>query len=86
MWPLLKKTVHALVWDEMAARRWARGFFLWLGGAAIQVVSVGWPVASEWTAREWIGRLAVAGVLGVGGLVSVGERNPPAAQPPAGQP
>jgi hypothetical protein len=80
--PVLKSMIHALLWDPMAFRRWARGFALWLGGAAVMVASVGWEVAQHWTLREWLGRLAIAGVLGIGGLISVGEKNAAAPQPP----
>lgn len=75
MIPLVKRLFHALLWDELAARRWIRGLLLWLGGAGIQVVSVGWDVAQGWSWREWSGRMLVAGILGLGGMVTAGERN-----------
>ena len=76
MIPLLRKLVYALLWDELAARRWVRGFLLWLGGAGTTVMAVGWDVAREWTPREWAGRMVFASVLGVAGMVTAGEKNP----------
>lgn len=85
MIPLVQKLIYALLWDELAARRWVRGFLLWAGGAAVMVASVGWEVAQAWSVREWVGRLAIAGILGAGGMVTAGERNPRPA-PPGGAP
>lgn len=75
MIPLLAQFFRELLFDKAKARRWTRGIFLWMGGAGIMVASVGWDVAKGWTLREWAGRLAIAGILGLGGLVSVGEKN-----------
>jgi hypothetical protein len=85
MIPLVRRLVHALLWDELAAKRWVRGFFLWLGGAAVMVASVGWEVAQGWSVKEWVGRLAIAGIAGIGGMITAGEKNPKAeeAPPPA---
>lgn len=84
MIPLIRRLLYALLWDELAARRWARGALMWLGGAGITVMAVGWDVASKWTAREWVGRLAFAAVLGAAGMVTAGERNPREQQLPPG--
>ncbi len=83
MIPLVRSIVHALLWDPLAARRWIRGFLLWLGGSAVMVASVGWEVAQAWPFREWVGRLAIAGILGLGGMVTAGEKNPKPAAPAA---
>ncbi len=100
MIPLIKKIIHALLYDELAAKRWLRGLFMWLGGAGVTVAAVGWEVARAWTLKEWAGRLAIAGLLGVGGMITAGQKNltpeqmraalqpdpaqPPPVQPPAG--
>ena len=76
MIPLIKRLMHALLWDELAARRWSRGALLWAGGVAVQLVSVEWATASAWTWREWLWRIGAAAVLGAGGMVTAGERNP----------
>lgn len=73
----LKNFWNAFLHDELAFRRWARGFLLWLGGAAVTVASVGWDTARAWTLKEWIGRLAVAGILGIAGMINLGDKNPP---------
>lgn len=80
MIPLFRGLVHALLYDELAAKRWIRGFMLWLGGSAVMVASVGWEVAQAWSLREWFGRLSIAGILGLGGMITAGEKNP---KPPA---
>jgi len=73
----MKKFLNAFLHDEMAFRRWSRGFLLWLGGAAVTVASAGWDVARTWTLKEWLGRLAVAGILGFAGMINLGDKNPP---------
>lgn len=73
---LWRKFWHALLWDELAARRWLRGAVLCVGGAGITVASVGWDVAQGWTLRDWAGRLVFAAVLGAGGMITAGEKNP----------
>ncbi len=75
MVPLIKHLVHALLFDELAVRRWSRGFLLWLATIAGQVV-VDPEAALEWTGKEWALRLAVAALAGSAGLINLGERNP----------
>jgi len=70
MWPLLKTLVHEALFDADRARRWLRGATFWLGGAAVTVAAAGWEAASHWTLRDWLGRLALASVVGLGGLMS----------------
>lgn len=88
MRPLWNHFVDKLLNDELAVRRWARSLLMVLGGGAIQVASVGWDVASQWTAREWAGRLALACVLGAAGAITAGEKNAapssPSVEPKAG--
>lgn len=76
MIPLVRSMIHALLWDAMAVRRWMRGFAMWAGAVLMQVVSAGFDVVRGWSLREWAGRIGVAAVLGIGGLISVGEKNP----------
>jgi hypothetical protein len=77
MLTFLKKFWDAFLHDELAFRRWSRGFLLWLGGAAITVASAGWDVVRTWTLKEWLGRLAIAGILGLAGMINLGDKNPP---------
>jgi hypothetical protein len=73
--PLLRNAWKSLTTDEMAARRWIRGLLVGFGVSGIGAV----PYAPEkW--RLWV--LLGSGLSGcIGGLISVGEKNPPA--PPA---
>jgi hypothetical protein len=63
--------------DQLAVARYARGFLLWFAGIAGQVVSVGWDAASQWHTRDWLGRLGIASILGIGGLITAGQKNVP---------
>jgi hypothetical protein len=56
--------------------RVARSFLLWLGAAGMQVMSVGWDMASAWSWQEWAKRLLFAAILGAAGLLAAGQKNP----------
>lgn len=77
MLKLIRRMWRKFWHNEEFARKVLRGLALWAGGAAVQVAGAGWDVVQAWSAREWFGRLAVAGILGLGGWISVGQRNPP---------
>jgi hypothetical protein len=80
MIPFLRRIAYALLWDELAARRWVRG--LLLGGGATLVG------AAPMMAEDWRVPAMIAGGLltCVGGLVSVGDPNPKPAEPAAAEP
>lgn len=75
MIPFFKHLFHALLHDELAVRRWGRAFLAVVAGGAIQVAGVGWDVASLWSLRECVGRLALACVLGAALAITAGEKN-----------
>jgi hypothetical protein len=75
MIPLFKRLWFALWYDELAARRWARGVLLWAATAGTAVMAVGPEVAATWTAKQWAMRLAFAGLAGAAGMITAGERN-----------
>lgn len=79
MIPLLKRIVHALLWDELAAVRWLRGALLMFaaGGVAFadQLAAVLGEGGSPGTVRAIKIAALVAGFLG--GAVTAGQRNPP---------
>ena len=78
MGKLIKTVLYELWTDEAAARRWIRGLLLWAGTTMSAVVAAGFDLASHWTLREWALRLGVSGIVGIAGLVSVGEPTSPA--------
>jgi len=86
MIPLLRKFWRRFWRDELFIRRWGRAVLAVLGGGAIQVGSVGWEIASQWSWREWVGRLALASLLGVALAITAGERNARPAPAPAPAP
>lgn len=77
-----KRVVYLLSKDSAARVRWARGVVLWASAAMTQVLMVGWDIAEHWSWKEWIFRFLACGLAGVGGLISVGEKNEPAPTPP----
>ena len=78
MIPFFVKLWKTFWMDEAAAARIFRGFLLWTGGMAVNVLAFPWVVVQAWTWQEWGYRLAAAGALGVAGMVSAGQRNPTA--------
>lgn len=80
MIPFIVKAWKTFWMDEAAASRIFRGFLLWAGGMAVNVLAFPWSVVQAWTWQEWGYRLAAAGALGVAGFVSAGQRNPTADQ------
>jgi hypothetical protein len=73
MIPLIKDAWKSLTTDEMAARRWIRGLLVGFGLAGAGAV----PYAPEKWRFYLLLRSGLAGC--VGGLISVGQQNPPAA-------
>jgi hypothetical protein len=74
---MLRNALHALWYDEMAARRWCRGLLVGFGVGGVGAV----PYAPErW--RLWL-FLAAGLAACVGGLISVGQQNPKPPTPPA---
>lgn len=70
MRPLFVKAWKALVEDELAARRWARGLLIGFGVSGVGAV----PYAPEgWRLYLVLG----AGLAGcIGALINLGEKNP----------
>jgi hypothetical protein len=69
--PLIKNAWISLTTDELAARRWLRGLLVGFGLSGVGAV----PYAPE----KWrIYLLLGSGMAGcIGGLISIGEKNPP---------
>jgi hypothetical protein len=80
MIPLLVRMWKTFWMDEAAAARIFRGFLLWAGGMAVNVLAFPWTVVQAWTWQEWSYRVAAAGALGFAGIVSAGQKNPTADQ------
>jgi len=76
---LVRNLIRALLYDELAVRRWIRGGLLWLGTLASQLMAD--PTWETWTLRQWLTRAGVAAIVGAGGMVTAGEKNPRTAQP-----
>ena len=77
---LLKKFWRKILYDEMAVARWGRGFLLWLAGMAMSVLAYPIEVVQTWGARDWAYRCAAAGVMGVAGMITAGQKNTPRAE------
>ena len=75
MIPFFVKAWKTFWMDEMVAARIFRGFLLWAGGMAVNVLAFPWVVVAAWTWQEWAYRVAAAGALGVAGMVSAGQKN-----------
>ena len=75
MWTFVKHTANLLWNDELAFTRWARGFALWAGTVLAQVMTTpeDW---TTWNGRQWALRLVPAAIVGIGGMITAGERNP----------
>jgi len=74
---LIKNFFYALLFDELAARRWLRAFFFWGGGMLISITAYPWEVVKTWEFMDWVYRLIGAAVLGAGGVVTAGQKNLP---------
>jgi hypothetical protein len=66
-----------LLWDESAFERYAR-LFLLSGGAGLMSMATSWQLP-DWfwqiaTRETWM--LVAGAMLGVGGLIGAGEKNP----------
>jgi hypothetical protein len=75
MIPMIKHFMHSLLFDELAAKRLMRGFFLWAGGMVIAITAYPLEVVQTWDFYDWTARLAGAAVLGAGGMVTAGQKN-----------
>lgn len=84
MIPLFRNLVQALLYDELAARRWIRGLLLGVAMAGAQLAAAG-DAAALWTTRQWAIRIVFALFAAAAGMVTAGERNarPAAETPPA---
>ena len=78
MIPYLARLWKSFWMDEMVASRIFRGFLLWAGGMAVSILAFPFDDVVTWTTREWLYRVAAAAALGFAGLVSAGQKNPPA--------
>lgn len=80
MIPLVKSIFRALLWDEMAARRWFRGA---LGTMAVSGVGFADQIASFLGAPRLIATIKVASLICalVAGVTSVGQQNPKSGAP-----
>ena len=77
MIPLLTGIWKKILYDEMAVARWSRGFLLWLGGMAVSVLAYPIELVQTWGPRDWAYRIGAAGALGVAGIITAGQKNPP---------
>ena len=75
MIPFLKKLWMKFFFDEMAAARLMRGFLLWASGMGVSVLAYPIEVVQTWQVKDWAYRCAVAGVMGVAGMVTAGQKN-----------
>ncbi len=75
MIPLIASIWHALLHDELAARRWLRGLANGVALMLVQVMVVGPDVAATWTHRQWGMHLLASSAGVIAGLISVGEKN-----------
>ena len=78
MIPFIVRMWKTFWMDEAAASRIFRGFLLWCGGMAVNVLAFPWTVVQAWTISEWLYRVAAAGALGFAGMISAGQKNPTA--------
>jgi hypothetical protein len=78
---LLGKLWTKMLYDEMAAARWWRGFLLWFAGMALSILAFPVEVVQTWGPRDWAYRAAVAGVMGAAGMITAGQKNEPKASP-----
>ena len=75
MIPFIVNAWKSFWMDEMAAARIFRGFLLWVGGMAVNILAFPWTVVAAWTWQEWGYRIAASGALGFAGIVSAGQKN-----------
>lgn len=75
MIPLIRRIFHALLWDELAARRWLRGGLL---GFATGGLAFADQLAAIVAAPGAVKSIKVAAVVCafVGAMVNLGEKNP----------
>lgn len=59
-WPVLQPLLHALWYDENAARRWFFGFVGFLVTLASMVFVNGVEAAFAWTAKQWAANMVTA--------------------------
>ena len=74
---LWKKFWKKLLYDELAAARWGRGFLLWVGGMAVSVPAYPIELVQTWGPRDWAYRIGAAGALGFAGIITAGQKNLP---------
>jgi hypothetical protein len=86
MIPLFRRLWAAVLYDEMAVRRWLRGALLAAAMAGAQIAASPAGEAAKWTSREWAVRILFAVLAGMAGMINLGHLNPktpPHAEPPA---
>lgn len=74
MIPFIRHAFHVLLWDEMLIRRILRAGLLGIATAMAQIASVGWEVASVWTAKDWGFRALIALMAAFAGLIGAGTK------------
>lgn len=76
MIPLVRRLFRALLWDELAVRRWLRGGALAFAAGGIAFAD---QLASIVGAPGAVRGIKIAAVICgfVGGAITAGERNPP---------
>jgi hypothetical protein len=86
MIPLFRRMIFALLWDELAFVRWARGILLLVATAGLSIAAAPPGEAARWTAKEWAVRVGFGLAAAAAGMITAGEKNraPPHAEPPAG--
>ena len=77
MIPLFRNVFKKILYDEMAAARWGRGFLLWVGGMAVSVLAYPIELVQTWGPRDWVYRVGAAAALGMAGMITAGQKNLP---------
>ena len=77
MIPLFKHLFNQFFYDELAAVRWMRGALMGTAGLLALVPD------GEFGVPGWVFKVAAAAMLGIGGSITAGQKNPPADAPPA---
>jgi hypothetical protein len=70
MIPLFKRVVYAFFYDELAAVRWIRGALMGSAGLVALVPD------GQFGIPGWVYKIAAAAMLGIGGSITAGQKNP----------
>jgi hypothetical protein len=85
MIPLMRRLWAAILYDEMAVRRWLRGALLAVAFAGAQLAATPAGEAATWTGKEWAVRVLFSLLAGAAAMINLGQPRQPKA-PTAGPP